>query len=39
MDPGLKDLQIPVTFREGIYIVQFGSGDLTLFSQKLVVNG
>ena len=39
MDPGLRDLQIPLGFRTGVYIVQFGSGDLTLFSQKLVVNG
>ncbi len=38
MDPEIKDLKIPITFRQGIYIVQMGSGDLTMFTQKLVVN-
>jgi hypothetical protein len=38
MDPEILDLQIPISFREGIYIVQMGSGNLTLFTQKLVVN-
>jgi len=38
MDPEIKNLQIPVTFRQGIYIVQMGSGGFTLFAQKLVVN-
>jgi hypothetical protein len=38
MDPEIKDLQIPVTFRQGIYIVQMGTGKFTMFSQKLVVS-
>jgi hypothetical protein len=38
MDPEIKDLKIPITFKQGIYIVQMGSGDLTMFTQKLVVN-
>jgi hypothetical protein len=38
VDPEIKDLQIPVNFKEGTYIVQMGSGDLTLFTQKLIVN-
>ena len=38
MNPGITDLSIPINFGRGIYIVQIGSGDLTLFTQKLVVN-
>jgi hypothetical protein len=38
VDPEIKDLQIPVNFKEGTYIVQMGSCDLTLFTQKLIVN-
>ena len=38
LDPGIRDFQIPVSFRQGIYIVQMGSGDLTFFSQKIIVN-
>jgi len=38
MDPGLRDLQIPISFKGGTYIVQFGSGDITLGYQMLVVN-
>jgi hypothetical protein len=38
VEPEIKDFQIPITFRQGIYIVQMGSGDLTVFTQKLVVN-
>jgi hypothetical protein len=38
MDPEIKDFQIPINVKQGIYIVQIGSGDLTLFTQKLVVN-
>ncbi|MDP4223173.1 MAG: discoidin domain-containing protein [Bacteroidota bacterium] len=38
MDPDIKEIQIPLNLKQGIYIVQIGSGDLTLFTQKLVVN-
>jgi hypothetical protein len=38
LDPEITDLEIPISFRDGIYIVQMGSGNLTLFTQKLVVN-
>ena len=37
-DPDIRYLQIPIDFRQGIYIVQMGIGDLTMFTQKLVVN-
>lgn len=37
LDAGIKYLQIPLDFKQGIYIVQIGSGDLTLFTQKIVV--
>lgn len=38
IEPGIRDFQIPVSFRQGIYIVQMGSGDLTFFSQKIIIN-
>lgn len=37
LDPEIRDFQIPVDFRHGIYILQMGSGELTFFAQKLVV--
>jgi hypothetical protein len=37
MNPDIKELQIPLKLAEGAYIVQMGSGDLTLFTQKLIV--
>jgi Secretion system C-terminal sorting domain len=37
LDPEIRDFQIPVDFRPGIYILQMGSGELTFFAQKLVV--
>lgn len=38
MNPDARDLQIPLNLKQGIYIVQMGSSDFTLFTQKLVVN-
>jgi uncharacterized repeat protein (TIGR02059 family) len=38
MNPDDKEFQIPIDLRQGIYIVQIGAGDITLFTQKLVVN-
>ena len=35
--PGTLDFQIPLDLKKGIYIVQFGTGNLTLFTQKLVI--
>lgn len=37
MDPDNTNLRIPINFRSGVYIVQMGSGDLTLFTRKLIV--
>ena len=38
MNPEDKEFQIPINLKQGIYIVQIGAGDVTLFTQKLVVN-
>jgi hypothetical protein len=38
LDPEIRDFQIPLDIKKGIYIVQLGSGELTFFAQKLVVN-
>jgi uncharacterized repeat protein (TIGR02059 family) len=38
MNPDIKELQIPINLQNGVYIVQLGSGDLTLFAQKLIVS-
>jgi len=38
LDPEIRDFQVPIDFKQGIYIVQMGSGELTYFAQKLVVN-
>jgi uncharacterized repeat protein (TIGR02059 family) len=38
LDPDIKDMHVPIDLRQGLYIIQMGSVDLTLFSQKLVVS-
>jgi hypothetical protein len=38
VNPDNKDFQIPINLIQGVYIVQMGSGDLTLFTQKLIVS-
>jgi uncharacterized repeat protein (TIGR02059 family) len=37
VNPDIKNFQIPINLIQGVYIVQVGSGDLTLFSQKLII--
>jgi uncharacterized protein YjdB len=37
VNPDIKEFTIPFDLRKGIYIVQLGSGKLTLFTQKLIV--
>ncbi|MCX6262320.1 MAG: SwmB domain-containing protein, partial [Bacteroidia bacterium] len=37
VDPDIKQFQIPIDFKQGIYLVQMGTGDLTVFTQKLIV--
>lgn len=37
VNPNIKYFQIPINLIQGVYIVQMGSGDLTLFTQKLIV--
>jgi hypothetical protein len=31
VDPEIRQLQVPVNFRPGIYIVQMGIGEMTIF--------
>jgi uncharacterized repeat protein (TIGR02059 family) len=38
LDPEIREFQIPLNLQNGIYIVQLGSDDLTLFTQKLVIS-
>lgn len=38
IDPGAKEFRVPIDLIRGIYIIQMGTGNLTLFTQKLVVN-
>ena len=38
MDPGVLDFQFPLNLERGIYVIQIGSGDLTLFTQKLIIS-
>jgi uncharacterized repeat protein (TIGR02059 family) len=38
VDPGIRQFQVPVNFRTGIYIVQMGIGEMTMFTQKLVIS-
>jgi hypothetical protein len=38
VDPGIRLLQLPIDFRQGVYIIQMGTGELTVFTQKLVVS-
>jgi len=37
IDPGIRQLQIPLDFKEGIYVVQMGTSNITMFTQKLIV--
>jgi uncharacterized repeat protein (TIGR02059 family) len=38
VESGTRQLQIPIDFKQGIYIVQMGTGDMTMFTQKLIVS-
>ena len=38
VDPGIRQLQVPVNLRQGVYIVQMGIDEMTMFTQKLVVS-
>jgi uncharacterized repeat protein (TIGR02059 family) len=37
VDPYTRQFQIPIDFKQGIYIVQMGIGDITTFTQKIIV--
>lgn len=34
----ITEFQMPIDLKNGVYIIQMGSGELTLFAQKLIVN-
>ena len=38
VNPNIKEFKIPINLIQGVYIVQMGSGDLTLFTQKLIIS-
>jgi uncharacterized repeat protein (TIGR02059 family) len=38
IDPGVSEFRVPINLLKGIYLIQMGAGNLTLFSQKLVVS-
>ena len=38
VQPGVRELEIPLDLQQGIYIVQMGTDNLTLFTQKLIVS-
>jgi hypothetical protein len=38
LNPGIKNVQIPINLKSGVYIVDLGTGNLILFSQKLIIN-
>jgi len=38
VNPDIKELQIPLNLIKGVYIVQMGSGNMTLFTQKLIID-
>ena len=37
IDPAIKEIQIPINIGRGIYVIQMGSDNITLFTQKLIV--
>ena len=37
MDPNVLDFQFPLNLERGIYVIQIGAGDLTLYTQKLII--
>ena len=37
LDKNMREYSIPIDLRRGIYVVQMGQNELTLFTQKLVV--
>jgi uncharacterized protein YjdB len=37
MNPDVRELTIPIDLKNGVYVLQLGSGKLTLFTQKLIV--
>lgn len=37
IEPGIRQLLVPINLKQGIYIVQLGTGEFTMFTQKLIV--
>jgi len=38
IESGTRQFQVPLKFKEGIYIVQMGTDEMTMFTQKLVIS-
>ena len=38
VEEDVREFQMPIDLKNGVYIIQMGSGNLTLFAQKLIVN-
>lgn len=38
VDPEIRKFTIPINLKNGVYVLQWGSGNLTVFAQKLVVS-
>jgi len=38
IDPGTRQFQVPLNFKAGIYIVQMGTDEMTMFTQKLIIS-
>jgi hypothetical protein len=37
IDPEVSEFSLPIDLKRGVYLVQIGEGNITLFSQKLVI--
>ena len=37
IDSGVRQFEIPISFMNGIYIIHMGIGDITMFTQKLII--
>jgi uncharacterized repeat protein (TIGR02059 family) len=37
IEPDVRQFQVPINFMKGIYIIEIGTGDIIMFTQKLIV--
>lgn len=38
VDPDVRQFQIPIDFKQGIYVIQMGTGGITMYTQKLIIS-